>query len=409
MIDMPMMQRQVRHKSHAWIYILAVFVLLAGYCAWALRKPLPALKPVDISASLQSPTPASRLTWPAAGQSAAGLLGTNILETHGDQKPVPIASTAKLITSLVVLEKKPLAANQQGPSYTLTDQDVAFYRTQAAKDGSLLPVKAGQVITEYQMIQALMLPSANNIADTLALWAFGSQKAYAEAANNYLKKHGLNDTKVGDDASGLDPSTTSTAADLVNIGKLAMEQPVLAEIAAQPTAAGLPNNQVVKNVNSLLGTANIVGIKTGNTEQAGGVFISASKVTVNNKPQTIITAVAGTSDLFTALKTSLDLIKSAQSNFSPVTVTPAGSIIAEYQVPWDNKQIAAVTTGSLITNIWNGTPVKAKAELRELKLGQDSAGRVTIPASAITPAKSVPVKLQSQPKEPTIWWRLTHP
>lgn len=264
-------QRRREHRHRGWRWLL-ILVLAGAYGLWAVSRPLPAFEPVAAKQQLKSSATQSQLAWPAAGQAAVGVVGTDILETRGAQTPAPTASTAKTITALVVLDKKPLAAGEQGPSYTITQQDVSFYRNHAANDGSNLPVTLGQKLSLYQMVQALMLPSANNIADSLAIWTFGSLKEYSAAANSYLKSQGIKNTTVGEDASGLSPTTTSTAADLVKIGQLAMKQPALAEIVAQKEATGLPGVPVIRNVNSLLGQANVVGIKTGNTNQAGGVF-----------------------------------------------------------------------------------------------------------------------------------------
>ncbi len=393
-----------------WRYLVVAVVLLAGYLYWTLGRGVPAMRPI-VTLEAQQTAPAGQLAWPAQGQAAVGIAGTPILETHGQQKPVPIASTAKLITSLVVLEKKPLAAGQQGPMLTMTDEDVALYNNYKAQDGSLVKVVTGEKISQYQVLQAIMLPSSNNLSDSLAIWAFGSLKGYAQAANQYLQRQGLHDTKVGIDASGMSPTTTSTASDLVRIGELTMENPVLAEIVGQPTASGLPVVDTIKNVNSLLGTDGIVGIKTGNTDQAGGVFVSASRTTVNGKQVTIITAIAQAASLWHALQDTVPLVQSAQKNFKSVTLVKEGEAVGYYKVSWGG-QIPAIATKQLTTQAWGGKQVAANIRLQRApgnsQAGQ-TVGAVTLPKSAITDQKSVNVKLQSAPAPPSTWWRLTHP
>ena len=61
---------------------------------------------------------------------------------------------------------------------------------------------AGTSLTQREMLEALLLPSANNVADALAIWAYGSLAGYKSAAQEYLKQHGLTQTTVGSDASG---------------------------------------------------------------------------------------------------------------------------------------------------------------------------------------------------------------
>jgi serine-type D-Ala-D-Ala carboxypeptidase (penicillin-binding protein 5/6) len=390
-----------------WLYLLIVCLLLGGYGYWALTKPLPFLQPDLATRQISRPAPGSNLAWPPKGQAAVGILDTEVLESHGNQKAVPVASVAKVITALVVLQAKPLGAGHPGPLITMTDKDVALYRHYANRGGSLLPVKAGEKLSEYQMLQAMMLPSANNIADSLAIWAYGSLKNYQAAANVYLKSHGLVSTRAGSDASGMSPSTVSNTADLVKLGNLAMRHVVLADIVGQRSAKGIPLTSSIHNVNRLLGTDNIVGIKTGNTDEAGGVFLSASRIKVNQKPTTIITAIAGTPDLPSALSYSLNLIKSAHTNLGKTTVVKAGETVASYRVPW-GVTIDAIAAESLTTTNWNGSPTEATVYAYPTRYNAQTFGTVNL-SNALNQEQAIPVKLKTRPSSPSVLWRLTHP
>lgn len=396
-----------RRRLHLWP-ILCVLVL-AGYVSYALLRPLSLIQAVAPKATFSVDTPTAALTWPAA-QAAVALPGTNILTTHGTQTPVAIASTAKVITALTVLSKKPLKSGEQGPVITLTDADVALYNNYVAQDGSIVPVSVGEQISQYQMLEAIMLPSANNIADTMAIWAFGSLQAYAKAANSFVASHGMPNTHVGDDASGLSPTTTSTAHDLARLGALAMESPVLTEIVAKPSTTNIPLTGDVKNVNFLLGNSGIVGVKTGNTDQAGGVFISASRVDIAGRSTTIVTSVAGSANLGAALKESLALVQSAQKNFGPVTLVRKGDVVARYNRPWSSN-IAAVASKDLTVIAWRGATVKAQAQLSDLNPQQSRSGTIgLISAKSLNGlAESIDVRLEQPSSPPTVLQRLTHP
>lgn len=389
-------------------YWAVAVALVAIYAAWCLARPLQQLSPTGSLTPKASPT-ASKLAWPAGAQAAVSIMNSSIMEAHGAQQPIPTASTAKLITALAVLGAKPLTPGQQGPILTMGPNDVAIYNNYVAQDGSVVQVQNGEQISEYQALQALMLPSANNIADSLAIWAFGSLQDYAQAANQFLESEGIVETHVGKDASGFDPSTTSDARDLVKIGELAMQNPVLAQIVSEPSADGIPVVGTVKNVNFLLGTSGIIGIKTGNTDQAGGVFVSASQTTVNHKQVTIVTAVIGAADLWHAMNDSLTLVKSAQANFSTVPVVHAGTVVGSYTLPWGGS-VNAVATKDISATVWNGSSLSPKVSLKKIKTNvADHVGTVSLPASQISSQASVPVMLQSTPAKPPISWRLTHP
>ena len=385
--------------------VFAVIVaLLAGYAYFALSRPVPALQPAKLTSNLQVTTPTSKLAWPA-NQAAIMLDGEHISEARGAQTPIAAASTAKIITALMVLKQKPLAIGQQGPSITITAADVARYNNYVAQDGSVIPVQAGEQITEYQALQALLLPSANNIADKLAEWAYGSLEQYTKYANSYLLSQGLKNTVVGSDASGLDPSTKSTAADMIKIGDLAMQNPVIAQIVAQPTATGIPLTTSVKNVNFLLGTDGIVGIKTGNSDQAGGAFVGAAKFKIGSDEKTIITSVMGAPDLVNALRQSQALIRSAQTNFTQVEVVKKGTKLGEYTQPWGGT-IQAVASHDLSIYAWNGSPIKPSIKLN--KTSEDpQAGQVVGRLTANR--ESVAIVLKANPSQPPVLWRLSHP
>lgn len=393
--------------------ILIVLVLLAAYCGWAVRRPLPALEAVQPVVNAAASVPAGEGLFRLTGEQAAvGVIGSGspILQTHGQQAGVPTASTAKLITVLSVLKQRPLALGQQGPMITITAQDVAIFNSYIRKDGSLVPVKLGEQISEYQALQAILLPSANNIADSLAIWAFGSLEAYSAYANNYVASLGLSSTHIGSDASGFDPSTVSSAHDLVKLGELVMQNPVLAQIVGQKTAA-LPVAGTVKNVNYLLGWDGFVGVKTGNTDQAGGVFVGASKSILDGKPITIVTAITGSANLATAMKHSLTLMQSAQNNFEPLSIVEPGTVVGRYQLPWGGS-VSAVADTYIRLRGWAGGSVHYSVHLEPLAAkatAGDTVGTVSVPSTALNQARSITVKLKNTPPAPSLSWRLLHP
>ncbi|MDL2341909.1 MAG: serine hydrolase [Patescibacteria group bacterium] len=389
---------------------LLIIVILAVYCLGALGRPLPALQPVTANLQLKNPTASAALKWPAVGQAAVGINPSGVLALHGEQTAIPIASTAKVLTALMVLKQRPLAAHQSGPKITLTSADVKIYHQYVAGDGSVSAVTAGETLTEYQMLQAILLPSANNIADSLAIWAFGSLPAYANFANGYIRQLGLTHTHVGSDASGYDPTTVSTAHDLVLLGEAAMQEPALAEIVGQ-TSADLPVAGKIQNVNGLLGTDGIIGVKTGNTEQAGGVFLAAKQATIAGKKLILIAAVVGSNSLYDAMVGSLPLLASAQENFSAAEILPAKTVVGSYKLPWGGT-VTAVSDKPLATLAWNGSMIPSEIKLKAInpstKPGQ-IVGAVQLPQSPVSAAQTVSASLSEAISQPSVTWRLRHP
>ncbi|WP_285728254.1 D-alanyl-D-alanine carboxypeptidase family protein [Psychromicrobium xiongbiense] len=262
-----------------FLVLLALTLLLLSGCTTA-----------GLPGSASSPA-GFAVDWPS---SAAGIMvqgsGEPLTDRPG-QQPVPTASTAKVIMALTVLKKYPLALHEPGLKVAMTDVDVRLYDRYRAAQGTVFPVYMGMVLTEYDLLRAALLPSANNIADSLALWAFGSLDAYRQAAQRTVADLGMNSTQIGPDASGYDPATTSTVRDLTILAGAAMRSPVIADIVRQPSA-DLPGGRVT-NTNTLLGSQGVIGLKTGTSPQARGVFLFAANVTLGGREQLVVGAVQG--------------------------------------------------------------------------------------------------------------------
>jgi D-alanyl-D-alanine carboxypeptidase (penicillin-binding protein 5/6) len=214
-----------------------------------------------------------------------------VVDGPGATRQVPIASVAKLMTAFVVLQDHPLYGGGSGPDITVEPSEAAAYPSQARHGDSLVAVAAGEVISERHALEALLLPSADNMAWILARWDAGSQAAFVARMNATARRLGMTSTSYTD-PSGLDPSTASTAADQVRLGMAAMRVPALAAIAAMP-AAVVPEAGVVRNYNTLLGQDGIVGLKTGSTHAAGGCVLLAAWQKASGRKTLIVAATFG--------------------------------------------------------------------------------------------------------------------
>jgi D-alanyl-D-alanine carboxypeptidase (penicillin-binding protein 5/6) len=241
------------------------------------------------AASLQDRLAA--VSWPADGASAADISGFGVVYGPGATRPAAIASVAKVMTAYVILQDHPLPAGGSGPDIAVQPSEAAAYPSQARDGDSLVPVTAGEILTERQALEALLLPSADNMAWILARWDAGSQAAFVARMNATAHRLGMTDTSYTD-PSGLDPSTVSTAVDQVRLGMEAMRVPALAAIAAKP-AAVVPVAGVVRNYNTLLGHDGIVGLKTGSMQAAGGCVLIAARHQAGSRSTLIVAATFG--------------------------------------------------------------------------------------------------------------------
>jgi D-alanyl-D-alanine carboxypeptidase (penicillin-binding protein 5/6) len=195
--------------------------------------------PLEINAVVTQPTfetpPEQPLTWPTYGQSAVASKEYGVLATNGDTAPQPTASTAKLITLLSVMTKKPFT-DGKGETITFTSEDVMRYNNYVAGNGTVTPVAAGVQWTQYQAMQAIQIDSANNVSDSLAIWTFGSLEEYRHYTQDMVKRLGMNNTTIGTDASGYSPTTTSTAHDMAILMTHILNNPTLRDIIGQSAA-----------------------------------------------------------------------------------------------------------------------------------------------------------------------------
>lgn len=382
-----------------------LLVVLAAVVAYLYTRPLPSLQAVS-----QLPTPpkttAISLPWPATGQAALGAQGYGVLESNNTASPMPVGSVAKIITALAVLQKKPLTANSQGPSMTIDSTDVGYFNYYYANDGSVVQVTPGETISEYQALQAMLLPSANNIADSLARWAFGSPQDYITYANAMLKAMGFTKTTVGD-TNGFSDTTTSTADELVLLGIKSLQQAVIDQIVSQASAQ-IPLAGTVKNVNWLLGTDGVVGIKTGNTDKAGGCYLFAAKHNIGGQTVTLIGSILGAPDLNGAISAARPLLQTADSGFKPITVVQKGQVLGSYTAPWGaSSQLKAAK--SLVLLVWQGKDIKIINNLEPLN-APAAAGRQAGSVSVVSSGQSVssPLYLGSNLPPAPATWRILH-
>ena len=293
-----------RTRLRGILALLAALACLAG-CSMAELNKSPSGTAAPSSAPTSPPgtvTPGAgtadprqerlaAVSWPADGVSAADISGSGVVAGPGATRPVPVASVAKVMTAYVVLHDHPLPGGGSGPDIAVQPSEAAAYPSQARDGDSLVPVVAGETLTERQALEALLLPSADNMAWILARWDAGSQAAFVARMNATARRLGMTGTSYTD-PSGLDPSTTSTAADQVRLGMAAMRMPVLAAIAAMATAV-VPVAGVVRNYNTLLGQDGIAGLKTGSTQAAGGCLLIAAWSQAGGRNTLIVAATFG--------------------------------------------------------------------------------------------------------------------
>lgn len=387
-------------KNRWWIPVLLLIIAVC-FIFFLYNRPIASITPTEqmISTAVASQV---NIIWPTGSQAAIGSEDEGVLAVKPNQIPKPTASTAKLITALVVLKNKPLKVGEKGPKITLTQHDVDIYNQYFTKDGSTAKVAVGEQLTEYQMLQGMLLPSANNYADSLAIWAYGSLENYQQAAQRFVRGLDMTHTTIGNDASGFAPTTVSTAEDLTKLAATAIKNPVVAEIVKQDQV-NLPVAGVKQNTNWLLSAEGVIGLKTGDTKEAGGVYVFASKYDVDKKHSTIIIGAAqGEPDVLAAIHQSRGLLNQVRPQFKLVTPIKKGQLIASYHSAW-GERVQAVAASDIQVVGWVGKKITPKISLFNVMVPAAKSSSVGIIKIGNVSTKII---LKDQINLPNWQWRM---
>ncbi|MBS1907872.1 MAG: D-alanyl-D-alanine carboxypeptidase [Actinobacteria bacterium] len=389
--------------------IAGVLVVAVAYGVTTALWPLNAVKPVASAVAFQpAAAPAAALPWPAAGSAAVGVAGIGTVASA--EQPAPMASITKLVTVLASLDKLPLKPGEQGPSFDFTQADSDEYWSYLRQDQSALDVPVGGSLTQYQLLEGILLGSANNYADRLAREVWGSDADYAAAANQWLSQHDLGEIHVVT-PSGFDFGNVATPRALIQLGEIAEKNPVIAGIVKQKSV-DLPGAGTVHNTNGLIDDAGIIGIKTGTIGDGDNTrynLLSAKDLPDGDATVRIYVAALGQTSDEGRVDASRALYAGVEAALKdqPQTVTE-GAALGNVDTAWgETAQIVAAADARVI--LWNGA---AATTTTKFSLGDgwkagEKAGTLTIkgPLDSAT----VPLKLRTALNGPTLWWRLTHP
>lgn len=278
------------HRVIAWVIVLLVSSLAnLGFGPPVIREGRPGglrLYPEHVQA-------AYRLTRPPAVTAQAAKVvdidsGQTLYARRPDD-PLPPASTAKLMTALVVMQRADL------------DVAVTVSARAAGTPGSRMGLVTGETLTVRDLLYGLMLPSGNDAAVALAEHVAGSEAAFVRLMNETAVGLGLRSTRFAN-AHGLDdPKQTSTAGDLVILARAVLGYPLIARIAALPSAQVAGRS--LANTNALLGAyRGADGVKTGTTDEAGECLVAS----VTRDGHRLLTVILGSEDRYADARALLD-------------------------------------------------------------------------------------------------------
>jgi D-alanyl-D-alanine carboxypeptidase (penicillin-binding protein 5/6) len=265
--------------------VLPLVILLAQVSALRALGPATAPPPTPVPPN-GSPSPfLSRLSVPAdpipiprVDASAAVLMDLGagqVLYQQGERDALPIASLTKVMTALLVLE----AEEGHLDRTVRIDPDAVFDRGDYG-GGSTLGLRPGERVSVRGLLTGLLLGSANDAAEALAIEESGSVRAFVEAMNARARTLGMSETRFAS-PHGLDDGGVSSAADLLVLLRAAREHATFRTLVAS-TFAVIRSDQApprrIQNRNVMLWLyAGASGVKTGSTAGAGFCLLATAR------------------------------------------------------------------------------------------------------------------------------------
>lgn len=322
--------RKKRSHKRALFVVFVLPLLAGGYLftsgkIFSQDKPASTISPSaadpasvihQINTALPKPTLSPQ--WPKKINSAVGAVGYGVLaKSDTDNTPAPMASLAKVMAAILVIEKDGISNDNPGRNITFNQNDEEFYNKYLLDGGVVTTVKAGESIPQRDALKAMLLSSSNNLADTTVIEAYGSVDEYLRIANQKAQDLGMTQTTYAD-VTGFSPDTKATASDLVLLADYAMKNPFFAETVSTWEATIMGDIKLT-NTNVFLDYEgnNVIGIKTGLSDEAGGTYMTAAKYQTESGDTVVALAVTlGAKTHFAAQEKAMPLLETVKDGFA---------------------------------------------------------------------------------------------
>ena len=273
-----------------------------------------------------------------------------------------IASTTKLMTALLVLERADPKDVFTAPEYD------------AAPAESRIDLAKGERMTVSDLLKALLLESANDAAVTLARGVAGSTDRFVDLMNERARELGLRDTRYANPVGLDEPGGYSSARDLAALASRLMRNRRFARIVDTPEArlASGAHPRVVENRNLLIGRYPFVtGVKTGHTIRAGYVLVGAAGTARSGR---VVSVVLGDPSEDARDADTLALLRWGLARFKRVHPLRPGRTVEEADVAHRSEDAELVPARAVALTVRRGQRVTRRVSAPDELDGPLAAG-----------------------------------
>ena len=274
-------------------------------------------------------------------------LDDEVLAARSPGRERPIASTTKLMTAYLALERLKPKQVLKAPAYDALPAE------------SIAGLEAGEKLTVKDLLYALLLPSANDAAAAIAVGVSGSEKKFVEEMNRSAQALGLDHTSYANPIGLDEAGNYSTPRDLVTLAEELMANDLFARIVDSPEAvlrSGSGKRRLTTRNTLLLSEPTVIGIKTGHTIQAGYVLVAAQK----RNGTTLLSAVLGARSEAARDAESKRLLDYGFSQYRARRPVKRGQELADPELDYRTERISLVAKREVPVSIREGQAVRTR-------------------------------------------------
>ena len=249
-----------------------------------------------------------------------------------------IASTTKLMTALLTLERAKL-------SDTFT---AANYFPSAAE--SKIGLERGERMSVRDLMRGLLVESANDAAVTLAEGVAGSKRAFVRSMNRRAQQLKLTNTHYANPIGLDEPGNYSTARDLVRLAVVLRTNRFFRTTTDRPSVRLTTGNRErsFSNRNTLVrNTSWVNGVKSGHTSQAGYVLVGSGR----RGGIQLVSAVLGTPSVPARDDATLSLLREGFPRFQQITALRRGTVLTRVPIRYRRGAELALVAGRTVRRI----------------------------------------------------------
>ncbi|GAB2573605.1 D-alanyl-D-alanine carboxypeptidase [Leucobacter ruminantium] len=404
-------RRRRRRALTATLLTVALALAAAGYTLTAANAtlPEPRIEAASEAARTVAPDPAAAQAAVDARELPTAIGWAEDEEVwSNDDNAYPLGSITKLITVLVCMDAKPLEPGAEGETYVWTAEDAARTDEYLAVDGVAYSIPVGTELTQRDMLKFIFLPSANDYAHAYALWTFGSNEAYLAAFEAWKQRHGLESISLVE-PTGMTPDDRASAADLVRVARLALQNPTIAEFNGMQTAEMPWGIGTIENSNPLLGVMpGVIGTKTGTIFSSYNLIVS-QRVDVGGREAVNIAVTLARPSKTARADSGREMLEAMAALPQQVEIVAEGEEVGT-AVTADGQRVRLVTSAGASATLLPGEAAEVEARLADrLRAGDAGAEAGVLLVSSPAGEQEIPVVTDAAIVEPELWWRLTNP